>query len=309
MHRFSPQQGFLVSAIVHLALIMLLVNRIAHAPAPKRSPTPFASPREVVFMPPAEVLRQILRRPASPPPPDAVPTPAPPPPRDRISIGPPSDRRAEQLLLRREDDLTAVPKGRPDATGGPPPSPRPEPTTPRPPAAASSPMVADGAAGPLRLPPGLGRPEPPGRDVPGTGGSPRPLSESLRNLDRRIADGGARGLETGTGEQIGPLFFDPQGADFTAWINHFKNEVYRNWIVPQPALLGVRGHVDIEFTVERDGRLTNLSVVKSAGNPALDRAAVNALRGGRFLPLPGEYGPDRVPMQVSFFYNDVPQGS
>ena len=55
------------------------------------------------------------------------------------------------------------------------------------------------------------------------------------------------------GQQISGLFFDPAGADFTEWINRFKNEVYRNWILPQPALMGFKGHVAFEFTVERDG--------------------------------------------------------
>ena len=107
---------------------------------------------------------------------------------------------------------------------------------------------------------------------------------------------------------MGPLFFDPEGADFTVWINHFKNEVYRNWIVPQAALLGFRGHVDLEFSVERDGTLTDLKMLKSSGTPALDRAAANALMGSRLLPLPRDFGPPRVTMQVTFFYNQGPQG-
>jgi len=74
---------------------------------------------------------------------------------------------------------------------------------------------------------------------------------------------------------MGPLFFDPEGADFTVWINHFKNEIYRNWLMPQAVLLGIRGHVDLEFTVERDGSVTNVRLLKSAGNPALDKAAAN----------------------------------
>jgi hypothetical protein len=48
---------------------------------------------------------------------------------------------------------------------------------------------------------------------------------------------------------MGALFFDPQGADFTLWINRFKDEVYRNWNIPEAANLGAaRGHVDFEFT-------------------------------------------------------------
>jgi len=83
-------------------------------------------------------------------------------------------------------------------------------------------------------------------------GSPRPaggIAESLRTLDERLAAASARGLSTGTVQQMGtsPLMFDPQGADFTAWINHFKNEVYRNWIVPPSVSMGARGQVSIEF--------------------------------------------------------------
>jgi TonB family protein len=79
--------------------------------------------------------------------------------------------------------------------------------------------------------------------------------------------------------------------------------------VPQPALMGFRGHVDLEFSVERDGTLTNLKLLKSTGTAALDRAAQNALLGSRLLPLPGDFGPERVTMQVTFFYNEGPTGS
>ncbi len=118
---------------------------------------------------------------------------------------------------------------------------------------------------------------------------------------------GPHGLPTGTAQrQMGGLSFDPEGADFTAWINQWKNEVYRNWIVPQPAMLGFRGHVDFEFTVERDGKVSSIRLLKSAGQPALDRAAENALRGGQFLPLPSDYRPPRLTITVSFYYNEGP---
>ena len=115
-----------------------------------------------------------------------------------------------------------------------------------------------------------------------------------------------QGLPTGTGQQTGPLFFDPQGADFTAWIEHWKNEVYRNWILPQPALMGFSGHVDLEFTVERDGTVSSLRMLKSSGTSSFDRAARNALLGARLLPLPADYGPPRVTIQVGFYYNEGP---
>jgi TonB family protein len=165
----------------------------------------------------------------------------------------------------------------------------------------------------LRLPQDVAGTTPSGQEGtrPRAAGSPS-IASSLRNLEQRLqVDGseGRRGLSSGTVQQMGPLAFDPQGADFTLWINHFKNEVYRNWIVPQPAVFGMRGHVDLEFFVERDGTLRDLRLLKSSGTPALDRAAQNALLGSRFLPLPSDFGPERVQMQVTFYYNEGPQGT
>jgi protein TonB len=119
-----------------------------------------------------------------------------------------------------------------------------------------------------------------------------------------MAVGGPRGVETGTGQQMGSFFFDPQGADFTAWMNHLKNEVYRNWIVPPSVSMGLRGHVEIEFRIERDGRMSALRILRSSGTPALDRAAANALIGSRSMPLPADYRPDSLAITVTFFYNE-----
>jgi protein TonB len=309
MGRFDQRQGFLMSAIVHLMIMMALINRLATREKAKEPMARLGPVKEHIFLPSRELLRQL-----APPPARRTPAPAPTPPpaqarpKDRISIGPPSTDRAKVLELRREDDLTKVPKGNPNAVPSAPPTPAPQ-------VAAASPAPVPGTGAEIRRPEGLRLPSGLNGAAPADGGSraggasPRPtLAESLRNLDQRLADVGPRGIESGVGQQMGPLFFDPEGADFTVWINQFKNEVYRNWIVPQAALLGFRGHVDLEFSVERDGTLTDLKMLKSSGTPALDRAAANALMGSRLLPLPRDFGPPRVTMQVTFFYNQGPQG-
>lgn len=313
MERFNQRQGFLISATVHLILMMLLTSRDVMKPSRPKVDVPEPPKTRVarVMLPPPEVLRQLLP-PPRPKPPQAVPAPKAPPPanaKDRISVGPPSTERAKgPLELRREDDLTAVPKGAPKAAPTP---------APMPPAVATEENKAKGAPGDpkerqaaegLRLPPGLGTL--PHGDDSARKGKPEPsIASSLKNLERRIQESGPLGLPSGTGQQVGPLFFDPLGADFTVWLNHFKNEVYRNWIVPQSVMMGFRGHVDIEFTVERNGGLTNLRMLKSSGTPALDRAAVNALVGSRLLALPADYAPPRVTMQVTFYYNEGPSQS
>ncbi len=313
MPRFNQRQGFLVSAIVHLSMLMILVSRVPNA-APKVAEAT-APKSDRVFMPPPSVLRQLAParpRPAAPLAP-AIPQPKPvekPPSeakKDRISVGAPSEARKEPLILRRDQDLTNVaPKGRADGAPAAPPTT----ATPEPPKAVASGGAREvpGAPG-LRLPPGIGRDPQSGsegsRARPGAEG---PIASSARDLERRVAQA-PLGIPTGTGNfrQMGPLAFDPQGADFTAWINHFKNEIYRNWIVPKAAEFGFRGHADFEFTVERDGTITGLHLILPSGTTSLDRAAQNALIGSRFLPLPSDFGPPRVTMRVSFFYNVGPE--
>jgi TonB family protein len=218
------------------------------------------------------------------------------------------------LILRREDDLTKVAKGRPDVIpeAGQQATPEPVPEAPEPvPARRASIDATPGSGGPLRLPPGGRDPSAGGAERDGQAPPSPSIGRSLQDLDRLIGARGTVGLESGTGKQTGPLHFDPKGADFTSWVNHFKNEVYRNWIVPQAAAIGFRGHVDLEFTVARDGSIVgdDVRMLKSSGTDSFDRAARNALLGSRFQSLPNDFGPDTVTMTVTFFYNEGPQGS
>jgi periplasmic protein TonB len=306
--RLDRRQGFLISATIHLMILTLLVYGTEKATRPTPVPSPSPQVAEAVqkrdtFMVPPRLARRLARPEVIP----VVPAQPEPPPRsgkDRISIGPPSTERARQLELKRDQDLTNLPSG----PGGPP---KAGPPSPPPPAAAPEappvPAVAAREGTPGTFGPGLTTP--PRGTQPMNPGSEASISRSLRELDRRLGQMGSAPSTGGAGQQMGPLFFDPEGADFTGWINHFKNEVYRNWIVPEAVRFGFRrGHVDFEFWVERDGRLGDLRLLKSSGTAALDRAAHNALLGSRLLALPSDFGPARVRMQVTFYYNEGPQG-
>ena len=310
LERSGQRQGFLVSALLHLVVLMGLAHLVLDR-RPTEPPGAEASPlakRERVFLPPAEELRRLITVPHTRPRPEPVPRATPPPPttrKERVSVGPPSAERSKgPMVLRRDDDLNAVPKGTPDTIPGTPSAPRA--WSPAPPAAPARASEADGTlrSPGLKLPPGLG-------DLPrGDEGSrkagpsqPASIASAARDyVEGRLRDGGPRGLPSGSGQQMGALFFDPEGADFTVWINHFKNEVYRNWIVPQPALLGSKGDVDLAFVVARGGTLLQLTLLRSSGTASLDRAAQNALQGSRLLPLPADYGPSEITMRVRFTY-------
>jgi protein TonB len=225
-----------------------------------------------------------LPRPEGPPP-TTRPTPPPDKLKDKISIGTEEGPRQTQFSPDKQGPAGPSREGRPGA-------PSPDPGQPQ--------SASDEIQGTS--------PRQPERGIGPTVTDERSITGSIRRLERRLGDLAPTG-EGGAVRQMGPLFFDPEGADFTAWINHWRNEVYRNWIVPQAVLFGFRsGHVDFEFTVERDGTLSSLRMLKSSGVRALDRAAENALRGSRMMPLPGDYRPARVTMQVTFIYNESPQG-
>lgn len=137
---------------------------------------------------------------------------------------------------------------------------------------------------------------------------PGSLAASIdRSVAKQINRTGPLGLPSGTGQDFRGFQFDPEGADFTVWINHGKNEIYRNWIMPQSVMLGFSGAVTFEFVVERDGRMSAIQMLKSSGTPALDRAARNGLTGSRWLPLPADFRPAQLTLRVTFIYGNAPQ--
>lgn len=290
---------------------MILMALQKSTPAPRPFPHPEASTplqpeaRQRVFLPPAEVLRQIAREAQPPPTPRALPTPPPDTSKERISIGAPSPvRQREPLILRHDQDLSQTRKGRPEDRQV---AEEEAAQARQSRSSAESARAQQQPPSALRLPPGGDLPLP--RDTPRRAASEPSIASSLRSLDERLQRSGRLGAPSGTEQQLGALLFDPEGADFTRWAEQFTTEVYRNWILPQPALMGLRGHVEIEFTVARDGRITALRVVRPSGMAAFDRAAQNALTAGRFLELPADFRSPSVTIRVTFYYNEPPQGA
>lgn len=323
MRRFDQRQGFLVSAAVHLTLLMIL---IAHPPSPRRvaevDPSTFEK-KDLVFLPPASVIRQLVPRttpatPAQPVPRPPAPRPTPPPPdqggKDRISVGPKMPVRNEGPL--NLDSIGKVPKGTQLERL----SPSAAPTAAPPAAAPRLPQVADASAnrgpmGPpdpvtpgrqgLRLPPGLlGRAPAGDEGSPTRGLSGGAVDRAVEEAARHAAEsGGSFGLPDGTARDISGLQYDPQGADFTLWISHLADEWRRNFVPPQTAYLGFKGRVVIRFVVERDGRVSALETVQSAGTVSLDRAVANAISASRYLPLPSDYRPARITFHLIVDFN------
>jgi TonB family protein len=273
--------SLIVHAIFMTILAYLLWGRPEREEAQKPPPeTPPIVARVVI--PTQEELRELLAAPP-PPPPTTPPTPPPPKAKDRISIGPRSDRQAKEIWLKRDEEIANTAQG----NGAEGPGPQPLPATPAPTVEPPPVKTADGT---------LTEP-------------PRSILDSLRQFDKKLEQGG-RGLGLG---KIGPkhadIAYDPQGADFSEWIDHLRRELYRNWIVPQAALMGFRGRVTVRFVVGRDGALLRGDIAQPSGTISLDRAAKNAVLGSRMRPLPPDYGPAEFELSVTFYYNEGPRPS
>jgi TonB family protein len=316
VNRVNQRQGFLVSAIVHVTMLMILISG-EHKPRKIEEIDPALLERKsLVFLPRPESLRQALPPALQPTPPTVAtpppavrtpvpPTPPPPPSgKDRISVGPPSSLRSKDP----EIDLNRLEMRKGEMNAAPP-TPIPAPQAARPPLVADGGDDTPGRPG-LRLPPGLDGQAP--RGTEGSPGKRGPLGASIDGavdqLERKIAEGAQFGSPTGKGLEIGGLHFDPQGADFTLWLSRLKNELDRNWIPPPSLLMGMGGRVEIEFTVERDGSVSQSRVLRSSGMPAVARSVLNALLGSRLLPLPSDFGPPRLTavLIVTFFEGPKP---
>ena len=150
-------------------------------------------------------------------------------------------------------------------------------------------------------PTGLRRDTEPSRPAPGR------LGDALRNLERYVQNQTFNNPQGGATDPGQAIQFDTRGIDFGPWIRRFIAQVRRNWFIPQAAMVD-RGHVVLQFTVHRNGRITDLRVVKPSHNPAFNNAAYNAIAGSNPLePLPPDYPEDVIsPFTVTFYYNEQP---
>ena len=82
-----------------------------------------------------------------------------------------------------------------------------------------------------------------------------------------------------------------------------------NWYNNMPQLIqtGLKGVVTIRFTIQRDGRITNIEQLSSSGHPPYDFAARKAIELSSPLnPLPKDFPNPSERVTCMFFYNQEP---
>lgn len=228
---------------------------------------------------------------------EAAPRPSPPPERPRVASD--LDRRAASPE-RAPRPTNDQPMSRGDSAdmidGAPAPRPR-GPVTPAPPSPSPAPPPD-----PSTSSANTAAPRPETSRAPASG-----FGESLRNLDALIKRERFDNPQGGLDQNDAAISFDSKGVDFGPWLTRFVAQVKRNWLIPQAAMT-LRGHVVLTFYVHRNGRITDLQVVKPSEVGAFNTAAFQALvQSNPTLQLPAEYPDDKVLFTVTFFYNERPR--
>lgn len=219
-----------------------------------------------------------------------------PPPRAELSD---IDRRA-RTVQRAPNPVNDMPFARGNT------SERVEPSHPAPspraagPAAAPAPPNVDGS---LTLPNATsGEPRPRPLEVPGG-----VIADAIRNVQKYTQHDSFANLGGGGIQDIAPsIQFDTKGVEFGPWLRRFIAQIRRNWFIPYAAMT-MRGHVVVTFYVHKDGRITDLSVLKPSAVDAFTHSGRNAIAASNpTIPLPPEYPDDKAFFTVTFYFNENP---
>jgi TonB family protein len=102
------------------------------------------------------------------------------------------------------------------------------------------------------------------------------------------------------------IHLDMKGVEFGPWLRRFIAQIRRNWLIPYAAM-SMHGQVVMTFNVHKDGRITDVSVLRPSAIDAFNRSAQKALlTTNPTQPLPSEYPDEKAFFTVTFFFNETP---
>ncbi len=117
--------------------------------------------------------------------------------------------------------------------------------------------------------------------------------------------GNVGGGERGYAEQ-GPLSFETSWYNWGDYAQSMVSRIRVNWYANMPQLIrtGIAGVVTIRFTIQRDGRITDVAIIKSSGHPPYDFAARKAIELSSPLnALPKDFPNPNERVTAMFYYN------
>lgn len=117
------------------------------------------------------------------------------------------------------------------------------------------------------------------------------------------------GGEKGFAES-GPLSFETQWYDWGEYAKSMVSRIRVNWHANMPELIktGMQGMLTIRFTIHRDGRISDVTLLQSSGIPPYDFAARKAIELSSPLnPLPRDFPNASERVTARFYYNSKPE--
>lgn len=133
------------------------------------------------------------------------------------------------------------------------------------------------------------------------------IADAIRNVQKYVQKESFGNLQGGEAMDFErSIQFDSKGVDFGPWLRRFIAQIRRNWNIPMAAMT-MHGHVVVTFYVGKDGRITELRVLKPSSIDGFNNSSYNALAASNpTQPLPPEYPDDRAFFTITFFYNESP---
>ncbi len=250
---------------------------------------------------------------------------------------PPAPKKSEPVKQKQQQPAPkqqAAPQKQPSAPQvQEAPKAAPKPAAPRPVAAPSAPKPTVNPSSNFNIPipkssiPNIQPSSSPVTSAPGSSGgssaskasspapsfSPTTSSKGSTGGTGTGAGGGGRfsnGTGTGQGNVGNPSPGNPKGApgidaikepDFGPYMKELQRRIKMNWDPPKG---DQSKRVILLFSIARDGRLLNVSILRSSGLPAADKAAIDAVKlTAPFRPLPAEFKGNNIDIQFTFDYN------
>lgn len=130
------------------------------------------------------------------------------------------------------------------------------------------------------------------------------LGNGQQGLDLGAAGGGEKGFA-----ENGPISFETQWYDWGEYAQSMVSRIRVNWYGNMPDLIrtGMKGVVTIRFTIHRDGRISDVTILNSSAIPPYDFAAKKAIELSSPLnPLPKDFPNDTERVTAMFYYNQEP---
>lgn len=135
----------------------------------------------------------------------------------------------------------------------------------------------------------------------GNAGGASRLSNREKLFDRTIIAGIAAKEEL---KKDNTVRLDTKDFKYGPYMGRLRDRIEGVWKYPaEAARRGIYGDLEITFTINKNGRLSDIEVTRTSGHSSLDAAAVQALKDGEpYWPLPDDWGKDTLTIPGHFTY-------